>query len=199
MQVVCPVALLDLPSGQAVHTLLPAAPEYFPFSQFVQAMGEVDPPAATNLPAGHAAHRCHGSVPQQPDSGRSAQEHRLASKGTWIRAHALRGRIRGRQCLLRRSSKQWAGTRTHARRFVKGRVGGLLEVVPRGTPDTPNSAHGHRPTVRTGPFQTCAYNTSMCRMRWQGGVRLTPSCTCRMPAPSSKWRCSGGRRRSKPG
>jgi len=44
---------------------------------------------------------------------------------------------------------------------VKGRAGVLLKVVSRGTPDTPNSAHGHRPTVRTGPFQTCAYNDTI--------------------------------------
>ena len=79
VQVLCPTALLDLPSGQSVQTLLPAAPEYFPVAQSVQAVEEVDPPAATNLPAPHAAHRCHGSVPKQPDSGGSAQEHRLAS------------------------------------------------------------------------------------------------------------------------
>ena len=47
------------------------------------------------------------------------------------------------------AQEEWAGTRTYARRLVKGRAGVLLKVVSRGTPDTPNSAHGHRPTVRT--------------------------------------------------
>ena len=49
----------------------------------------------------------YASVPQQPDSGRSAQEHRLASKGTWIRAHALRGRIRGKAASST-AQEQWA-------------------------------------------------------------------------------------------
>ena len=79
---------------------------------------------------------------------------------TWIRAHALRGRIRG-EVMSTTAQEEWAGTRTYARRLVKGRAGVLLKVVSRGTPDTPNSAHGHRPTVRTGPFQTCAYNDTI--------------------------------------
>ena len=52
---------------------------------------------------------------------------------TWIRAHALRGRIRG-EVMSTTAQEEWAGTRTYARRLVKGRAGVLLEVVARGTP-----------------------------------------------------------------